>query len=328
MRIALSLFWSWLFSSWQVTTRPDGLWVIRTAESVVLTDCPPGPLERYTSMVEVVGVDLDVDLLGLGQHRDRRRAGVDAALALGDRHPLHAVGTGLVLEPRPGVVALHHEGDLAQPAHVGLLAGEHLDLPLVLVGVALVHLEEVGGPEVGLFAALAAADLDDHVLAVVGVAGHEQLAQLGVELAEERLPSRRSRSSRYSRISASDSPSSISRASASSSSVARYDRYASTTGFSSDMATAGRRARPAGRRTRRARRAATRASPARSPGRRGVRTRATSVGQVRRRSAGGRSRRPDDRRGIDVEPAPAARWRRAVRKSVVVHQVAVLVELR
>ena len=31
------------------TTTPVGLWVMRTAESVVFTDCPPGPEERYTS---------------------------------------------------------------------------------------------------------------------------------------------------------------------------------------------------------------------------------------------------------------------------------------
>ena len=29
---------------------PEGTWVMRTAESVVLTLCPPGPLERNTSM--------------------------------------------------------------------------------------------------------------------------------------------------------------------------------------------------------------------------------------------------------------------------------------
>jgi hypothetical protein len=29
---------------------PVGRWVIRTAESVVLTDCPPGPDERLTSI--------------------------------------------------------------------------------------------------------------------------------------------------------------------------------------------------------------------------------------------------------------------------------------
>ena len=38
------------FSSWQVTTRLLGRWVMRTAESVVFTLWPPGPELRYTSM--------------------------------------------------------------------------------------------------------------------------------------------------------------------------------------------------------------------------------------------------------------------------------------
>ena len=50
MRSADSLFWSWLFSFWQLTTMPVGTCVIRTAESVVFTLCPPGPEERKTSM--------------------------------------------------------------------------------------------------------------------------------------------------------------------------------------------------------------------------------------------------------------------------------------
>src|SRR5581483_4330747 len=48
--IALARFWIWLFSSCIDTTRPVGLWVMRTAESVVLTDWPPGPEDRYTSI--------------------------------------------------------------------------------------------------------------------------------------------------------------------------------------------------------------------------------------------------------------------------------------
>ena len=47
---ALVLFFSCDFSSWQETTRPVGRCVIRTAESVVFTDCPPGPEERKTSI--------------------------------------------------------------------------------------------------------------------------------------------------------------------------------------------------------------------------------------------------------------------------------------
>ena len=46
MRIACSLFCSWLFSFWQLATIPLGTCVMRTAESVVLTLCPPGPLLR------------------------------------------------------------------------------------------------------------------------------------------------------------------------------------------------------------------------------------------------------------------------------------------
>src|SRR5665648_1264358 len=47
--MADSLFWSWDFSFWQDTTVPVGRWVIRTAESVVLTLWPPGPEDRKTS---------------------------------------------------------------------------------------------------------------------------------------------------------------------------------------------------------------------------------------------------------------------------------------
>lgn len=37
-------------SSWMDTASPVGMWVMRTAESVVLTCCPPAPLARKVSM--------------------------------------------------------------------------------------------------------------------------------------------------------------------------------------------------------------------------------------------------------------------------------------
>src|SRR5690606_2569691 len=53
--IAFARFCSWLFSSCIDTTSPVGRWVIRTAESVVLTDCPPGPEARHTSPCRSAG---------------------------------------------------------------------------------------------------------------------------------------------------------------------------------------------------------------------------------------------------------------------------------
>ncbi len=49
-RSAAARFWICDFSFCIDTTMPVGRWVMRTAESVVLTDCPPGgPDERNTS---------------------------------------------------------------------------------------------------------------------------------------------------------------------------------------------------------------------------------------------------------------------------------------
>ena len=77
---------------------PVGRWVIRTAESVVLTPWPPGPGDAVDVDPQVVGVDLDLGLLDLGHHQDAGRGGVDPALGLGDRHALDPVHAALELE--------------------------------------------------------------------------------------------------------------------------------------------------------------------------------------------------------------------------------------
>lgn len=46
---AAALFRIWLRSVWQSTTRPEGVWYILTAESVVLTCWPPAPDDRRVS---------------------------------------------------------------------------------------------------------------------------------------------------------------------------------------------------------------------------------------------------------------------------------------
>jgi hypothetical protein len=136
---------------------------MRTAESVVLTDWPPGP---------------DLDVVGLGQHRHRGRRGVDPALGLGRRHALHAVHPGLPLEDRVGAVALDLEGHRLEPADLVRRGRELLDLEAPLGGVAGEHAVDVAGEQRGLVTAGAGANLDDHVAVVVRVAlehGHAEL---------------------------------------------------------------------------------------------------------------------------------------------------------
>ena len=123
---------------------------------------------------EFVGIELEVDLLGLGEDGDRHRGGVDAALGLRDGDALDAVDAGLEAHEAPGAVATQGERDGLDAAQRGVREFHDLDAPATYLGVAAVHPVEVGDEERGLVTAGAGADFDDDVLALVGVWGEDE----------------------------------------------------------------------------------------------------------------------------------------------------------
>ena len=147
----------------------------------MFTDWPPGPVERYTSILRSLGSIVDLDLFRLRHHRDGRRRGVDPALRLRRRNALDAVSSAFPFEDRVRAVAFDRERDLLVAAAVIRARLEILDLEAEAIGVARVHAVEVAGPERGLVAAFTGADLEDHVLAVGRVGLHHREAQLLLE---------------------------------------------------------------------------------------------------------------------------------------------------
>src|SRR6266536_2129140 len=138
--------------------------------------------------LEVGRVDVDVDLLGLGQDVHAGRGGVDAPLRLGHGDPLDAVHARLELEPGPRALAVDGENDLLEPAlEAGQALGQDLDLVAVLLGPARVHAVQLSREQRGLVAACARADLDDHVLVIVGVPWRQRLLQLALDLGDALL---------------------------------------------------------------------------------------------------------------------------------------------
>ena len=129
-------------------------------------------------------LDVDVDLVGLGQDRHGGRGGLDAALALGLRDALDAVDATLVLHDGVDLLARDLELDGLEAAGVGWAAGQDLGLPTLGGDEALVHLEEVAGEDAGLVAADAGANLDDGVLLVRGVGRDEHELDVLLQLGE------------------------------------------------------------------------------------------------------------------------------------------------
>ena len=94
------------------------------------------------------------------------------------------MGTSLVLEPSPCIVASDHQRDLVDPSEIALVVVEHLHPPAVALGVGAVHREQVAGEQVGFLAAFGSADLHDHRPPGIGIGRNQQGAHLEGEGAE------------------------------------------------------------------------------------------------------------------------------------------------
>ena len=138
----------------------------------------PGPAAAVGVDLQVLGVDLHLHVLGLGQHRHRGRAGVDAALGLGFRYPLHPVHPALVFHAGIGPPAGQGQHHFLHAPHLGEVFVEQLPLEAVALRIPLVHAQQVRPKQRRLVPAGARPDLDDHVLVVVGVLGQEHDLQL------------------------------------------------------------------------------------------------------------------------------------------------------
>src|SRR5207237_8926716 len=77
--------------------------------------------------LQVVGIDLHLDLLGLRHHRDRRSGRVDAPLRLRLGHALDAVRAALPLEDGIRAVALERERGLLEAAGLARARATALD---------------------------------------------------------------------------------------------------------------------------------------------------------------------------------------------------------
>ena len=95
-----------------------------------LVDVLPAGAGRAVDVdAQVALVDLDIDLLGLRQHGDGDGGGVDAALAFGRRHALHAMHAGFVFQPGEHAAAGDLGDALLQAAQLGVVVFQDLEPP-------------------------------------------------------------------------------------------------------------------------------------------------------------------------------------------------------
>ena len=148
---------------------------------------PARPRRAVDIDAQILVLDLDIDILGLGQHRDGRCGRVDAALGFSGRHALHPVHAGFELQMGKGSCAIDVGDHFLVAAMLALAGGDHLHLPALEGGIALVHAEQVAREDRRLVAAGSGADFEDHVALVGGILGQQQDADLVFQLFDLRF---------------------------------------------------------------------------------------------------------------------------------------------
>ena len=129
-------------------------------------------------------IDLDIDILRLRHHGDRRSGGVDTSAGLGHRHTLYTVHAGLILEAAVRTLSGHDEDSFLHTADAGFINRHELRLIATALRVVDVHAVELCGEERRLVTTGTATDLHDDVLIIVLVLRKQEDLQL---LDERRL---------------------------------------------------------------------------------------------------------------------------------------------
>src|SRR5262249_45055710 len=97
--------------------------------------------------LDVLVLDVDLDLVRLGQDSNGGGGGVDTALLLRLGHALHAMAAGLVAEVLINAVALDAKRHFLEAALLAGTEADFLDLPAAVAGEVLVHVVEIAGEE-------------------------------------------------------------------------------------------------------------------------------------------------------------------------------------
>src|SRR5450759_760012 len=182
MVIALDRFLCCERSSCTKTIIPLGRWVMRMADSVLLTCWPPAPCARMVSILRSSSL-----ILMSTSSTSGSTATVDAAGGFGVGHALHAMHAGFEFELGKDAAAVDLGDDLLKAAFGAFAQGQDFRLPALLGGIALVHSEQVAGEQCGLVAAGAGADFEDGVVSVHRVFRDQRKLDLLFELVPTRL---------------------------------------------------------------------------------------------------------------------------------------------
>ncbi len=185
---ARARFLCWLRSSWHSTTIPLGRWVMRIAESVLLTCWPPAPDARNVSTLRSPSL-ISISSMSASSGRIATVAAEvcmrPCASVSGTRCTRCVPDSYLSRENAPR--AFDARDDFLVAAVLAGARRQEFDAPASPFGITQVHAQQVAREERGLVAAGARADLEEQIAFVARILWYQQAVEVLLERGEARF---------------------------------------------------------------------------------------------------------------------------------------------
>ena len=131
---------------------------------------------------QIGGVELDFfEFVRFGHHGNGAGGCVDAPLAFGRRHALHAVAARFKFEFAVCAQPDQSHDHFFIAAQIAFVGGDDFGLPAVALGIAAVHAQQIARKQRGFVAAGTGADFYEYVFVVVGIFGQQQFLQFKIQ---------------------------------------------------------------------------------------------------------------------------------------------------
>src|SRR5262245_43220471 len=114
-------------------------------------------------------MDVNINILGLGKHRDGGSGSVNAAVCFCLRDALNSVHAGFKFQPREHIPTTNLCARLLEAAYARLGKIEDFEPPSPQFGVFLVHPKQFGGKQRRFLSTCAGADLEYRIALIVRI---------------------------------------------------------------------------------------------------------------------------------------------------------------
>ena len=149
---------------------------------------PAGAAGAKRVDAQIGRVQLDFfQFIGFGHHRHGAGRSVDAALAFGGRHALHAVAARFEFELAVGAQPDNAGNHFFIAAQIAFVGRHDFHLPTVALGKAAIHAQQITGKQGRFVAAGAGAHFDKDVFIVIGIFRQKQGLQFVAQRFDLRL---------------------------------------------------------------------------------------------------------------------------------------------